>query len=238
MNPKILIIIPVLNEQGNVKPLVKGIFKFLKKKKSILFIDDNSKDKTRIEIKECQKKFKNIYLVKRKTKLGIGSAHKFALRWAYKNNYKTIITMDCDGTHHPKYLYEMINLLIKTKCDIVSTNRFLKKNALKEWSLWRRSLTTLRYVVINKLLNIKYDSSGAYRCYDADKVKLIDLLKAKNNSYSFFWESTFILNEKYNINEIPIVLPASLAGSSKMEIKDIFSALYYLVMFYIKKSLN
>ena len=132
----------------------------------------------------------------------------------------------------------MINLLIKTKCDIVSTNRFLKKNALKEWSLWRRLLTTLRYVVINRLLNIKYDSSGAYRCYDANKVKLADLLKAKNNSYSFFWESTFILNEKYNINEIPIDLPARLAGASKMQIKDIFSAIYYLVTFYIKKSLN
>ena len=87
-------------------------------------------------------------------------------------------------------------------------------------------------------MNIKYDSSGAYRCYDANKVKLADLLKAKNNSYSFFWESTFILNEKYNINEIPIDLPTRLAGASKMQIKDIFSAIYYLVTFYIKKSLN
>lgn len=238
MNSKILIIIPVLNEEGNVKPLVKGIFKLFKKKKSVLFIDDNSEDKTRVEIKECQKKFKNIYLEKRKTKLGIGSAHKFALRWAYKNNYKTIITMDCDGTHNPKYIYRMVNLLVKTKCDIVSTNRFLKKNALKEWSLWRKFLTTLRYVVINKLLNIKYDSSGAYRCYDASKVKLVDILKAKNNSYSFFWESTFLLNKKYIINEISIDLPARLAGSSKMQIIDIFSALQYLIIFYIKKILN
>ena len=115
MNSKILIIIPVYNEEGNVKPLINGIFKYFKKKKSILFIDDNSQDKTKLEIKECQKKFKNIYLENRKSKLGIGSAHKFALRWAYKKKYKIIITMDCDGTHHPKYINKMINILIKKK---------------------------------------------------------------------------------------------------------------------------
>ena len=231
MNSKILIIIPVYNEEGNVKPLINGIFKYFKKKKTILFIDDNSQDKTKLEIKECQKKFKNIYLENRKSKLGIGSAHKFALRWAYKKKYKIIVTMDCDGTHHPKYIDKMINTLVKKKCDIVSTNRFLNKNSLKGWSLWRRFLTRTRFILINKLFNMKYDSSGAYRCYNANNIKLEDLLKAKNNSYSFFWQSTLILNKKYHIYEIPINLPARNQGSSKMKIKDIFSALYYVFLF-------
>lgn len=234
MNSKILIIIPVFNEEGNVKPLINRIFKYFKEKKSILFIDDNSKDKTKLEIKECQKKFKNIYLENRKSKLGIGSAHKFALRWAYKKKYKIIVTMDCDGTHHPKYIDKMINVLVKKKCDIVSTNRFLNKNSLKGWSLWRRFLTRTRFILINKLFNMKYDSSGAYRCYNANNIKLEDLLKAKNNSYSFFWQSTLILNKKYHIYEIPINLPARNQGSSKMKIKDIFSALYYVFLFRFK----
>ena len=235
MNSKILIIIPVYNEEGNVKPLINGIFKYFKKKKSILFIDDNSQDKTKLEIKECQKKFNNIYLENRKSKLGIGSAHKFALRWAYKKKYKIIITMDCDGTHHPKYIDKMINILIKKKSDIVSTNRFLNKNSLKGWSLWRKLLTSIRFIIINKLFNIKYDSSGAYRCYNANNVKLEDLLKAKNNSYSFFWQSTLILGKKYHIHEIPINLPARNQGSSKMQIKDIVSGLYYVFLFRFKK---
>jgi dolichol-phosphate mannosyltransferase len=235
LNSKILIIIPVYNEEGNVKPLINGIFKYFKKKKTILFIDDNSQDKTKLEIKECQKKFNNIYLENRKSKLGIGSAHKFALRWAYKKKYKTVIKMDCDGTHHPKYIDKMINILIKKKCDIVSTNRFLNKNSLKGWSLWRKLLTSIRFIIINKLFNIKYDSSGAYRCYNVNNVKLKDLLKAKNNSYSFFWQSTLILSKKYQIREIPINLPARNQGSSKMQIKDIFSGLFYVFLFKFKK---
>ena len=108
---------------------------------------------------------------------------------------------------------------------------FSKKNSLNGWSLWRKFLTTLRFKVINKLLNIQFDSSGAFRCYDTKKVKLKDLLEAKNNSYSFFWESTFLLNKKnYKIFEIPIKLPARLTGSSKMEFKDIIFALTYLLM--------
>ena len=235
--PKTIIIIPVYNEQGNIKPLIKNIFRYFKKNKTLLFIDDNSKDKTKSEIIECQKKYKKIYLERRKSKLGIGSAHKFGFRWAYKRNYKIIITIDCDGTHHPKYINQMVNILIKEKFNIINTNRFLKKNSLKNWSIWRKTLTTLRYLIINKLLNINYDSSGAFRCYNSDKVKLKDLLKAKNNSYSFFWESIFILNKKnYKIFEIPIHLPARLAGVSKMQFKDIFSALFYLLVFFFRKN--
>ena len=61
---KTLIIVPVYNEEGNIKPLIKNIFQYFKKDKAILFIDDNSKDKTQVEIKECQKKYKKIFLIK------------------------------------------------------------------------------------------------------------------------------------------------------------------------------
>ena len=129
MTSKILIIIPVYNEQGNIKPIIKGIFHHFKKEKSILFIDDNSNDKTQQKIREYQKKYKNIFLKKRKTKLGIGSAHKAGFKWALEKKYKTIITMDCDGTHNPKYINKMVNLLRKKKFDIVSTNRFLNSDS-------------------------------------------------------------------------------------------------------------
>tara|TARA_B110000438_G_scaffold228485_1_gene223063 strand:- start:233 stop:508 length:276 start_codon:yes stop_codon:yes gene_type:complete len=88
------------------------------------------------------------------------------------------------------------------------------------------------------MLNISYDTSGAYRCYDLKKVKIKDILLAKDNGYSFFWESTYILHIKnYKINEIPVDLPFRKLGSSKMQFKDIFSALFYLFVYSIKKRL-
>ena len=145
--------------------------------------------------------------------------------------------MDCDGTHNPIYINKMIKILFSQKVDIVSTNRFLQKNSLDDWSLWRKKLTILRHYVIKLFLNIKFDSSGAYRCYNIKKIKLQDILSAKNESYSFFWESIFILSKKYKIREIPIKLPGRLSGSSKMRIKDIIFAVIYLIKIFLKKRL-
>ena len=85
------------------------------------------------------------------------------------------------------------------------------------------------------VLNINYDSSGDYRCYNVKKVKLNHILLAIDNGYSFFWQSIFLLHKKrYKIFEIPIYLPPRSYGSSKMKLKDIVSALFYLLVFYFK----
>lgn len=235
MSKKILIIIPVLNEVDNVLNIFSKIKKILKKNYELLFIDDNSSDGTIEKIKFIQKKNKNVFLFIRPKKLGIGSAHKEGISWGFKKKFRLIVTMDCDGTHNPIHIPRMINLIDKKNFDLVSTNRFLKKNSLSDWSLWRKYLTTLRHYAIKILLNIKYDSSGAYRCYNTKKIKLKDIINAKNNSYSFFWESIFLLAKKnYKIIEISIKLPGRLSGSSKMRFKDIFSAIIYLLKISIR----
>jgi dolichol-phosphate mannosyltransferase len=100
-------------------------------------------------------------------------------------------------------------------------------------------LTTLRHLTISLLLLIPYDSSGAFRCINRKKVALIDLILSKNDSYSYFWESIFILHrKKYRIGQISIQLPYRRIGSSKMEMKDIFSAIYYLTIVFFKKILG
>ena len=155
MPRRILVVIPVLNEVKNINPIVKKLRK--NNKFDVLFIDDNSKDGTVQNILKGKKKYKRIFLIKRPKKLGIGSAHKDGLKWGYKKKYTIIITMDCDGTHNPIYINKMINLLSSQNIDLVSTNRFLQKNSLDDWSLWRKKLTTLRHYVIKLLLNIEFD---------------------------------------------------------------------------------
>ena len=169
--------------------------------------------------------------------MGIGSAHKDGLKYAYKNRYNIILTMDADGTHDPKYIKDLLKF--SNKFDLVSTNRFFNQNSLMEWPIQRRFLTKIRYYLINFLLNINYDSSGAYRCYNADRIKLKHILLANNNGYSFFWESLYLLNKKkYLIKEIPVYLPYRKVGSSKMTFKDIFGSLGYLLKYSFKNFFN
>jgi len=228
---KILIIIPTLNEKGNISVILKKIKKY-NSKVSILFVDDNSYDGTLIEIKSYQKKNKRIYLLLRKKKRGVGSAHKDGLKWGYKKNFDYICTLDCDGTHDPKDISKMLKLI--KKCDLVNTNRFLNKNALANWKLDRIVLTKLRYFLVKIFLKTNLDSSGGFRLYDRSKINLKDILSAKDNHYNFFWESLFLLEKKYTIKEIPIILPKRSLGKSKMKIKDVLYGFFYLIKVFIK----
>ena len=156
------------------------------------------------------------------------------LNWAFKKRYKKIITMDADGTHHPRYIKKMLKE--SDKSHLVITNRFLKKNSLQGWTILRIFITNLRHFLIKSLLNFSYDASGAFRCYNVSKVNIRDINQAIDIGYSFFWESLFIFyKKKYIIKEIPVVLSSRYYGSSKMKISDIIYALFYLIKVFLKK---
>ena len=232
----IVIIVPILNEKRNIEILFKKL-NTINIGFDLLFIDDNSSDGSREIIKNLVKNNQNINYIFRPKKMGVGSAHKDGFIWAYKKNYKTIITMDADLTHDPKYIKFLIEEL--KNCDIVITSRFLKKNSLENWPLQRIFLTRARHVLISLLLLISYDASGAFRCIKCQKVTLSDLILAKNNGYAYFWESIFILHKKkYKIHKEPIPLPFRQVGKSKISFKDIFFAVYYLIIVFLKKILG
>ncbi len=228
---KILIIIPTLNEKGNISIILKKIKKF-QNQASILFVDDNSKDGSINEIKNYKKKHKNIFLLLRKNKRGVGSAHKDGLKWGYKKGFNYLCTLDCDGTHDPRDIKKMLKII--DSCDLVNTNRFLNKKALTNWKLDRIILTKLRYFLVKIFLKTNLDSSGGFRLYDRRKIKINDILSAKDNHYNFFWESLFLLEKKYSIKEIPIVLPKRSLGKSKMKIKDVLYGFFYLIRVFLK----
>ena len=162
-----------------------------------------------------------------KKKTGIGSAHKDGIKFCYKKKYDLIITMDADGTHDPKYLKKMISKA--STYDYVITSRYKGKNLLVDWPFFRKVLTYTRHFLVKTFLGMSYDASGAYRCFFTKKIKLKDILAAKNNDYAFFWELTYIIkNKNYSIHEIPVQLVYRKLGKSKMRIHHIFFSLLYL----------
>ena len=169
-----------------------------------------------------------------KKKIGIGSAHKDGIKLCYQKKYDLIITMDADGTHDPKYLKEMISKA--TTFDYVITSRYKRKNLLVDWPLFRKVLTYARHFLVKAFLGMNYDASGAYRCFFTKKIKLKDILAAKNNDYAFFWELTYIIKKNnYSIHEIPVQLVYRKLGKSKMKIRHIFFSLLYLYKIFSSK---
>ena len=84
------------------------------------------------------------------------------------------------------------------------------------------------------LLGTKLDGSCGFRLYDLKSIKVKDIFRAKDDNYNFFWESTYILERKYKIYEVPITLPNRTLGLSKMRFKDIIFGIIYLIKIFIK----
>lgn len=233
MSNNTLIFIPTYNESENIEKIFSEI-KSLSLPVDVLFLDDNSPDGTGDIIDKIISNHKNVFAIHRKGKLGIGSAHKDGIKWAYDNSYDVLITMDCDFTHSPEYILDFIKY--SSNYDIVIGSRYLEKDSLKTWNLFRKSLTHLGHFLTTTFLEMPFDSSGAFRLYNLSRIPkgVFDLIKS--NSYSFFFESLFVLNiNKYTIYEFPIHLPSRTYGSSKMTIKDAFGSLKYLASIYRQK---
>ena len=139
---KTLIIIPTYNEIENIPGLIDDIKK-LEPESDILIVDDNSEDGTGEFVKNVNSN--KIFLISRPKKLGIGSAHKDGIRYAYANSYEIVITMDADGTHDPKYINHMKQYY--EKYDLINTNRFLNPKSLDDWPISRIIFTKISRVI-------------------------------------------------------------------------------------------
>ena len=233
MNKKILVVIPTYNEIENIEILISQLIKN-NNNYDLLFLDDNSPDKTYQVIEQFKKKYQNIHLIIRPKKLGIGSAHLDGILWAYKNNYEKVVTMDSDLTHSP----EIIESFLKSskECDVLVGSRFINKKSLQDWSMHRFFLTHLGHFLTKFFLSLPYDATGGFRIYNIKNINKNVFTLTKSKGYAFLFESLYYLyNSKYLIYEKEIMLPKRAYGNSKMKFKDISHSLQMLCLLYLKK---
>src|ERR1051326_7575134 len=138
MQSKTLIFIPTYNEVENVGRIFLEIRSF-NLGADILFLDDNSPDGTGDVIDKLVQQNQNVFAIHREKKSGIGSAHQVGISWAYEKKYETLITMDCDFTHSPSYIFNFIQC--SNKAEIIIGSRYMKKHSLASWNLFRKTLT-------------------------------------------------------------------------------------------------
>lgn len=230
---KTLIFIPTYNESENINLLVAQILA-LKIDLDILFMDDNSPDGSGELLDSLANKYANLKVIHRTGKLGIGSAHKEGIEYSYKNNYQLLITMDCDFSHPPEFIPNLIENL--KEFHIVLGSRYLRQDSLKDWNLLRKTLTYTGHFLTKFLLGMNYDATNAFRIYNLEKIPWRIFKKIDSISYSFFFESLFVIHlNQLTIGEIPIYLPKRTYGHSKMSYKDVVRSLMLLVELFIKK---
>ena len=216
---KVLVIIPTFNESENIINIIESIFS-IHQDINILVVDDNSPDGTSGKVKEVISNFKDkLYLITRKSKMGLGTAYLCGFQWAINKKYKYVISMDADFSHNPADLIRLYNTCNLEKNDVCVGSRYIKGINVVNWPLQRIILSYFAsiYVRLITTMNIKDPTSG-FVCYSVKYLEELDFKKIKFNGYAFQIEMKFkLFLKKLNIKEIPIVFIDRKFGKSKLD---------------------
>lgn len=220
---KILVGIPTLNEYGNIQTLVTSILKEISFNLDILVVDDGSTDGTKdYLVREAE--LGHLKLVQRLHQLGVGSAHKRIINYAYQHNYPILATLDADGTHSVSDLRRVLLELINSKEEMVIGARFMDGGQLKNWPIHRRVTTKIAHLLTNTATGRTFDCTSGLRAYRTSYTLIQETEKTEYDDYRFFYKSVFnFIRVGMRINQIPVTLESRNLGSSKMNLKKTFT---------------
>ncbi len=220
------VIIPTYNEANNIRQIIDDIFSLKIPNLDILVVDDNSPDNTAGLVKEYQKNYKNLQLLEREKKKGLGSAYVAGFKESLKNGYDYIFEMDADFSHEPREIPNFITAI--QNCDLVIGSRYIQGVNVINWPLSRLILSygANSYTRIVTGLKIK-DSTSGFKCFRRSVLENINLEKIDSGGYSFQIEMNFKAWKKgFRIKEIPIVFVDRVLGTSKMSKKIVREAIW------------
>jgi dolichol-phosphate mannosyltransferase len=213
-----LVIIPTFNEKENIERMIRKIFS-LSKTYDILIIDDGSPDKTAEIVKNMKKSEfnKNLNLIERSGKLGLGTAYICGFKWALEKGYNYIFEMDADFSHNPADLIRLHDACLNG-ADMAIGSRYKSGVNVVDWPVGRvlMSYFASAYVRLITGMNIR-DTTAGFKCYTRKVLESIDLDSIKFKGYAFQIEMKFTAWKMgFKIVEIPIVFTDRKEGTSKM----------------------
>jgi dolichol-phosphate mannosyltransferase len=161
---KVSIVIPTYNERDNIPPLIEGIRGALEPgwDYEIIIVDDNSPDGTQDIVSEMAAEDPRIKLIRRPSKLGLGSAVAAGFAMAGGDYW---VMMDADLSHRPEDLPNLLSAL--SEADIVVGSRYIPGGGVVNWPLIRliasRGASALGRLIVGLQVRDLTSGFGAFR---------------------------------------------------------------------------
>ena len=224
-NSNILISLSTYKEAENIVELTDNIRNQLPNNK-ILIINDESNDNIEKIINE--KNDKNIILIQRPYKLGLGTAHKLSLIYAIKNNYDFLVTMDADFSHDPIHLPKLIEK--SGHNNFVIGSRFCP-GAKSDYTGLRKIISICGNFFAKKILDIKLNEiTTYYRVYSVKLLKKLPFDELNAQGYSLGVRIVWLMKKlNANLVEVPIHFKDRHKGKSKIPRLQIFISFFDLL---------
>ena len=185
---KILTIVPCYNAERFIEDTIADIKKY---QKNVLVIDDGSTDNSY----NVMKKVKGIKVLRHKHNKGKGAALKTGFRYAIKNRFDAVITIDADGQHKASDIPKFVDKI--HKFDIVVGSRMHNVRNMPLRRIIANGISS--FIVSLKCRQKVPDSQSGYRLIKTDVIKDVKLeqdgyqmetellLKAAPKGYKIGW---------------------------------------------------
>ena len=121
--PKTILLIPVFNEEANVRPLLEEVRQYFPEL-PVCFINDSSTDGTRQVLRSACCRYLSL-----PCNLGVGGVMQAGFRYAVEQGYEYAIRIDGDGQHPPGECHKLIERMALGDVDMVVGSRFLGERA-------------------------------------------------------------------------------------------------------------
>ena len=232
------VILPTYNERENlpiIYYLLDQTFVNAQLEYEVVIVDDSSPDNTLEVAQAIQKSYgeQHVTIVSRKGKLGLGTAYIAGLK-ASKGD--RIILMDADLSHHPKFIPQMVNLMNKTKREIITGTRYASSGGggVYGWDFKRKLTSRGANFLADFLLNPGCsDLTGSFRLYERRVLEQV-LPQIQCKGYAFQME--IIVRAKkagFSLAEVPITFVDRIYGESKLGPREIFMYLEGLLTLFL-----
>lgn len=177
-NLSVSIVVPLMNEEGNIIKLVKRLRSTLIgiEQYEIIFVDDGSTDNSLEVIKGIRKYDRRVKFLSFSRNFGHQNALKAGLEASVGD---CVISMDGDLQHPPELIIDMISKW-EEGFDIVYT---IRKDR-KQTSWLKRKTSQLFYSLLNKISDIQIDQGAAdFRLLDRN---IVDFVSAFQENPIFY----------------------------------------------------
>lgn len=219
------VVIPTYNEKENIRDLL-NLLRTLPV--NVVIVDDNSPDGTAQIIAN---EYKEVYLLNRCSKQGIGSACKVGIKHALQDIYcQNVITSDADMSHNPVDILDLLD----DDADVVIGSRYIKNGGIKGWNLYRKTTSRCANLMVKILLKTKVnDNTTNFRKYNREYAKLVTEVDGEN--YEWVISSLVqCIRKGAIVKEVPSVFVNRTLGKSKLKTDHILNWFKFI----IKKAVN
>jgi dolichol-phosphate mannosyltransferase len=223
-----LIVIPTYNEAENIEAMISAI-QALDAGFDLLIVDDNSPDGTGEIVEGLIKELPGIHILHRPGKLGLGTAYVAGFRWALERGYAHILEMDCDFSHHPRYLPTFLDQI--GHADLVIGSRYVTGGGTANWSLLRKFISGGGNTFARMMLRLKTrDCTGGFRCYRREIIEQIPWEALQLQGYGFQVGAVYYAERMgAKVAEFPILFEDRRMGASKMSSHIVWEAFVFVL---------